>query len=170
MDLSIRRVAKTSSLSGVAFEERETVVCFLYRGTDGELERADLREEEVASWHATGPILCRWRHRLRPVASDDAEARRQSLASAEELFFALVGEETTEAEGALPGGDRAERDRAILLNLLALMLERKRVLKAIRGQPGNFLYGPEKKVVRVLPVELDPLEIAPLVAELEGLL
>ena len=38
MDLSIRRVAKTSSLSGVAFGEEETVESFLFRGAEGELE------------------------------------------------------------------------------------------------------------------------------------
>jgi hypothetical protein len=171
MDLSIRRVAKTSSLSGDVFGDGETVECFLYRGSAGELERADLREGEVEAWEAPGAVLCRWRHRLRPAAKSEAEARRQTLATAEELFLALLEPAPANDAAEDPGAEaRAARERAILLHLLALMLERKRVLKPVRGRPQCYLLGPEKRVIEVARVELDPREIAPLVAELEGLL
>ena len=43
MDLSIRRVAKDSTLSGAPLVPGEVVESFLFRNAEGELERADLR-------------------------------------------------------------------------------------------------------------------------------
>lgn len=175
MDLSIRRVAKTSSLSGDSFEAGELVESFLFRDAEGILERADLRRAEVEGWSAPGAVICRWQHRIKTPSDDEAESRRQSLASAEEMFLALAGLGESEVEeGATPPAAPPEapesRERSVLLNLLALLLERKRVLKPVRGRPGHFLYGSEKRPVNVPRIDLDPREIVPLVAELDGLL
>lgn len=169
MDLSIRRVAKSSSLSGESFAEGELVESFLYRNSENVLERADLRASEVEHWPVPDGLLCRWRHRVRSVALSDSEARRQSVASAEEMFLAMVDAQTSDQAPVDPSVEHAQ-DPAVLLNLLALLLERKRVLKPVAGRLGRYYYGSEKRIIEVLRVDLEPLKIVPLLEELEALL
>jgi len=97
-------------------------VCILFRGTEG-LQRADLAEAEAAEWKPTGEIWGRW---TREVENEDELARkRQALASAEEVFLALA----QEAGGAGP-------EKETLLQMLALLLERKRLLRPL-GRPAG---------------------------------
>jgi hypothetical protein len=152
MDFSLRSVGKVSSLSGRPFEPEQPVVSFLFRGADGELERADLHEDEVAAYEPPSSPLCRWAHHIKDPTDEEAEARRSALLSAEELFFALY-----EAESEAPS-DEAEAvaaDRRTLLTLLCLLLERKRVLKA-RGRGGLYWHPGRKEEFRVQPVNLTP--------------
>ncbi len=169
MELSIRRVAKQSSVTGESFEPGDIVESFLFRNTEGDLERSDLRPEESATFTVPENLLCRWRHRVRELDESDAAARRQSLASAEEMFNSLLEgmPKDTGVEGAVAA---RSREQLVLLNLLVLVLERRRVLKAVGGGAGNFWHVREKRPVRVPRVELDPAEIAPLLVELDGLL
>ena len=114
-------------------------------------------------------MLCRWQHRLKATAEDEAAARKQSLASAEELFIALLEAEEGEGQEDEASPEEAE-NRMILINLLALHLERKRVLRPARGRPGHHVYGPEKREIKVPRTELDPSKILPLLEDLDGLL
>ncbi|MFP4283328.1 MAG: hypothetical protein ACLFU2_11950 [Opitutales bacterium] len=175
-------MAKTSSLSGEPFAVGDTVESFLFRGAQGELERADLRPSEVPAWPMPEGLLCRWRHRVRERDDAEGDARRRSLATAEELFLALLeagGEKPAEGadeaaevgnEEAVGESARPPRERLIFLNLLALMLERRRVLKPIGRRPGLYRYMPEKRELRVPLVELDPAEVVPFIEELDALL
>jgi hypothetical protein len=164
MEISIRRVAKQSTLSGVGFTDGELVECILYRSDEGVLERADLRGEEWADWKAPGEVFCRWRHRYKISQDSDSDAERRSLATAEEIFLGLL-----EEAGADPSEDKLKREQLILLNLIALMLERRRVLKPLSA-PGHYRYMPEKRDLRLPLIELEPLEIAGLISELDALL
>lgn len=154
MDINLRSLAKSSSVSGRAFHPGDWVESFLYRLDSGEIERADLHSDEVEGWQSPGPILCRWGHRVREREDEAAEARRSALLSAEELFFALI-----EAEQAAGADEPAEvtRDRRVLLTLLALLLERKRLIKA-RGR-GLYWHPGSKREIRVQPMQLTPEEI-----------
>jgi hypothetical protein len=107
-------------VTGRAFTPGESVVCIIYRGPAG-LDRADLAEAEAGAWPAPGEVLGRWTRK----AEDESAAarRRQALASAEEMFLALMQES---------GG--AGEDKDLLLQLLGLMLERKRILRP-QGRP-----------------------------------
>lgn len=122
MDWAIKSLSRASFITGQAFTPGEKVACVIYRGPEG-LQRADLGEAEAREWQAPGEVLGRW-HRK---AEDESEAakRRSSLASAEEVFLALIQE---------PGGAGEEKD--LLLQLLALLLERKRLLKP-QGKPAE---------------------------------
>ena len=152
MEISLRSVAKSSTASGEAFGPGDRVESFLCRGESGEIERADLRPSEVPGWTAPGPLLCRWTHRIREDRDEGLDARRSALQTAEELFFALheaeSGAETTE-------DPRAAMDRRVLLTLLALLLERKRVLR-VRGRGGLYWHPAGKREFRITPVELTP--------------
>lgn len=122
MDWAIKSLSRASFITGQAFTPGEKVACVIYRGPEG-LQRADLGEVEAREWQAPGEVLGRW-HRK---AEDESEAakRRSSLASAEEVFLALIQE---------PGGAGEEKD--LLVQLLALLLERKRLLKP-QGKPAE---------------------------------
>lgn len=158
-------MAKQSTASGLAFVEDEEVECILFRSAEGILERADLREDERADWRAPGPVFCRWTHRFKPVA--DSDENRQSLATAEEIFLGLI-DEVKSTEGEEPGS--MKRERLVFLNLITVMLERRRVLKALPNQRGRYRYMPEKRDVVVPLIDLEPTEIAGLISEIDALL
>ena len=121
-DWPIKTLARTSFVSGRVFALGEQVTSVIYRGADG-LLRADLGAEEAEGWQAPGEVLGRW---VREVEDEDAAAqRRQALASAEEMFLALA----QESGGAGP-------DKEMLMQFLALQLERKRVLRPV-GRPAG---------------------------------
>ncbi len=122
MDWAIKSLSRASFISGQTFTPGEKVACVIFRGPEG-LQRADLSEAEAVEWQPPGEVLGRW-HRKAEDESDAAK-RRLSLASAEEVFLALSQE---------PGGAGEEKD--LLLQLLALLLERKRLLKP-QGKPAN---------------------------------
>ncbi len=119
MDWQFKPPARESSVSGEAFSEGEIVVCILHLDEENQLQRADLREEEADNFTAPGGILGRWRREVKAPNEEAKEARRQLMATTEELFLSLF--EESDPEG--------EQDRAVLKQLLALMLERKRVLR-----------------------------------------
>jgi hypothetical protein len=133
MDWPSKTLARMSYASGRPFAVGERVTCVIFRGPEG-LQRADLGEEEAAAWQAPGDVLGRW---VRAV--DDPEEslrlqRRQALASAEELFLALM----QETGGAGP-------DKELLAQFLALMLERKRILRPVGpAQNGRQRYAHSK--------------------------
>ena len=87
----------------------------------GEL-RQDLLEAEAGEFSPTGELLGRW---VRLVVEPDAEAKNApaTLQSAEGFFLSLY-------EGSSEEEAPAEEKQA-LRHLLALMLERKRVLRAV---------------------------------------
>lgn len=119
-DWPIKSLARTSHATGRVFALGEQVTSVIYRGAEG-LQRADLGTEEAGAWQAPGEVLGRW---VREVEDEDAAAlRRQALASAEEMFLALA----QESGGAGP-------DKEMLMQFLALQLERKRVLRPV-GRP-----------------------------------
>ncbi len=122
MDWAIKSLSRASFISGTAFTPGEKVACVIFRGPEG-LQRADLSETEAREWQPPGVVLGRWNRK----AEDENEAakRRLALASAEEVFLALIQE---------PGGAGEEKD--LLLQLLALLLERKRLLRP-QGRPAE---------------------------------
>lgn len=122
MDWVIKSLGKASFLSGKTFIPGEKVTSVIYRGPEG-LQRVDLSEADATGWQAPGDVLGKWNRK----AEDESEAarRRSALASAEEVFLAFIQE---------PGG--AGEDKNLLLQLLALLLERKRILRP-QGKPAD---------------------------------
>lgn len=96
------------------------MVCLLSKDENGELTRIDLHPDEVAAFSMPEDLLGCW---TREVNEDEGRHERdkkiQAIASSEELFLSLFdGSEDTD-------------ERSILKQLLALMLERKRILRPI---------------------------------------
>jgi hypothetical protein len=124
MDLNLQPLATTCYVSGTPFEEGARVASFLVRNASGgEVVRYDVRASESDAFQPPGVVSCRWiqvfKHR-RPGTNPDRELKL----TAETLFLTLADPATERT---------AENTR--LVQFLALMLERKRVLKPKGPRP-----------------------------------
>lgn len=123
VDWQIKTMADRSEQSGTPFLPGDRVACLVYMDDEaGELGRTDLLESEVADFSLPGELLGRW---VRLIDEPDAETQNApaTLQSAEDFFLSLY-EGATEEESPPP-------EKQALRHLLALMLERKRVLRAV---------------------------------------
>lgn len=105
------------------------MVSFLVRNPAGSgdaegIVRHDVSAGEQANFTPAGSVVCRWAQLYKPRRSEDNPERNLKL-TAESLFLALSD----------PATERTvENDR--LLQVLAMMLERKRVLRP-KGRTGS---------------------------------
>ena len=121
MEWQIKTIARKSTLSGAAFNPGDRVACLIFKGEEaGELGRADLRPDEVEAFQLPGEVLGRWA-RVVKDPDDVGSSASETMASAEDFFFSLFENESPDT--------KEESD--MLKHLLSLMLERKRVLRAI---------------------------------------
>ena len=129
MDLPLHPLALNCCVSGRAFAEGDRVVSYLVREADGVIARRDLLESEdppplnLSSGAASGKMMppafvfCRWVTVFKPRAAEENPDRMLKL-TAENLFLTLAD----------PAAERSEANTP-LLQFLALMLERKRLIK-----------------------------------------
>ena len=121
MDWQIKTLSRKSSHSGNAFQPGDKAVSLVYvDDAAGELGRADLLASELEEYELPGPILGRWT-RVMKDPDDESAGASDTLASAEDFFFSLFENEATQPN----------EESEIIKHLLALFLERKRVLRAI---------------------------------------
>ena len=130
MELTLQSLSPRCYVSGRDFVEGDRVMSFLARGpvvpagtgkaADEAVEgivRCDVLESAQGDFMTPGPVICRWVQVVKARKLQDNPERNLKL-SAESLFLALSD----------PANERSvENER--LLQVLALMLERKRVLK-----------------------------------------
>ncbi len=138
MDWQIGTAGRRSGADGKSFSPGETFVSLICLGEKGEIERIDLRPDEVKGFVLPGTVLGRW-NRVMPEKGEGSEAAKAPLGNAEDLFFAMIGAGDADSEG-LDGEGREARDH--LLHLLGLYLERRKVLRPVgmRGEGGGQLY------------------------------
>ena len=152
MDWQIKSFGRKSVVSGTEFTEGDRVVSIVYAdpSPEGGVGRADLLEAEVDGFDLPGTQLGRWTRVFKDDAEEGADAAQQ-VESAEELLFSLVG---SAAEAA------ADDDGRALAHLLALMLERKRVLKAVGGRPAGgvqrYRHRGQDREIDVPVVDIEP--------------
>ncbi|MCR5183826.1 MAG: hypothetical protein K6B46_03905 [Opitutales bacterium] len=120
MDWTIKSLAKKCAVSGENFSDGETVVCLILKTPDGNLDRVDILEQNLPLFSCSGTILGRWK---RIFSSNDSELlkRRRQIESQEDFFISLYNESPS------PEGE-------LMKQLLALLLERKRILK-VKNSP-----------------------------------
>ena len=160
-DWTLRPLAKSSDLSGRPFAPGDAIVCFLFRNLNQELQRHDVHGDEAETYTPTGYLVCRWNRTVRERIDDEAEARKHTLATAEEIFVSLY--DTDVADGPI------DPDKDALKHLLALMLERKRLLRPAPGRPGIMVLGKDKREFLVPAVELTPHRLISLQEQLQAL-
>jgi hypothetical protein len=149
MELHLNSSADICFISGSPFTKGDRVVSFLVRDDAGEYARFDCRETLEREKAPEGEILCRWTRTFKPVAAVTDHDKELKM-SAETLFLSLTSEE--------PEGDGPD-ENADLKRFLALMLERKRVLKnrGTNRESGTIRYEhmPSKQMIEVPGGEMD---------------
>lgn len=150
MDWQVQQLSKESSLTGQPFELGCRVLSFLYLDDLGQLSRTDILEKEEETFTPPGRVLGKWSRIVEPVASE-REAQKQALQSSEELFFSLI-ESNVDTE-----------EIRVIKHLLALKLERKRILKRLIPVAVNrkisYQHSKTKTLVEVEDVEITPDEM-----------
>jgi hypothetical protein len=120
MELSLQPLAAISRVSQRPFAEGDRVVSYLVRSVTNEIERHDVLAAEDVDYRPAGFVFCRWAQIFRPRMVEQNSERTLKL-TAENLFLTLAD----------PANEPNSANRP-LLQFLALMLERKRVIK-LRG-------------------------------------
>ncbi len=118
MDLNLPSMATTCAATGEAFIEDERVISHLVRHADtGAIARLDVRESASADFEVPGRVVCRWVQQFKPKVAEENPERELKL-TAENLFLTLAD----------PSNELSEQDGR-LVQFLALMLERKRLIR-----------------------------------------
>lgn len=131
MDWSIRSFAQKSDISGVPFQPGDRVISLLMRiPGQPEIARFDFLEQESVQFQTEGGLLGKWTTVIREdheTMQNKKERRLRKLGSLDELFVSLVNPDASE-ENPIEDGDVIQ-DRQLLCYLVALTLERKKILK-----------------------------------------
>jgi len=130
MEMNLQPRAASCCVSGHLFREGDRVASLLARTESGEVVRRDALEAHAASLRPEGFLVCSWvqvfKEHPRP-----GDAGRALKLSAENLFLTLADPAT-----------EATPETARLVRFLALLLERKRLLRPRGRTPdgGKDLY------------------------------
>lgn len=150
MEWQIKTIARKSAHSEVPFNPGDRVVCIIFKDeAAGEVGRVDLLQSEQEAYQPAGEVLGRW-NRIVKHPDEEGVSAKETVASAEDLFCSLYESDAVEEDASV---------RA-LKHILALMLERKRVLRAIgrRQAEGTqtYLHVKQKKNFDVPVVDVSP--------------
>lgn len=132
MEWHFKSIARKSSLSETPFVPGDRVACLIFKDIEaGEMGRGDVLVSEVDAFELPGEILGRWTRVVKDPDDQSANVR-ETVSSAEDFFLSLYEADQTDAKD--------ETDA--LKHLLALMLERKRVVRALgkRETEGTQMY------------------------------
>lgn len=126
MELTLHPIATKCFVSGRDFREDDRVVSYLVREAaspagagpaGGEVSRRDLLESEDGRFMPPAYVYCRWVVAFKQRKAEEDPARTLKL-TAENLFLALAAPDAEPSAANTP-----------LLQFLALMLERKKLIK-----------------------------------------
>ena len=117
MELTLHPLAKICRASGRPFEEGDRVVCYLVREASGEIGRHDVLASEDAAYAKPAFVFCTWSVAFKAKRAEENPGRALKL-TAESLFLTLADPLAEPNETNTP-----------MLQFLALLLERKKILK-----------------------------------------
>lgn len=117
MELTLHPLAKTCRVTGTAFAEGDRVVSYLVREAGGEFGRHDMLASAEADYAKPEVVFCRWVVEFKARRTEENSGRALKL-TAENLFVTLADPMMESSDANTP-----------MLQFLALMLERKKVLK-----------------------------------------
>ncbi|MDR3229272.1 MAG: hypothetical protein LBT53_07680 [Puniceicoccales bacterium] len=161
MEWQFKPLSRRCAVSGEPLKVGDHVVCLVFKPEGADISRADILAANAEGFLPGGIELGRWMREVKDSAAEEREARLQLMASREEFFLSLF---TADSD---PTGDKA-----VLKQLLALMLERKRVLRAL-GKPANniqrYLHVRTRDEYEVPTDELQPAQLVAIQPVLETL-
>ncbi|HVT74662.1 MAG TPA: hypothetical protein VHD61_16125 [Lacunisphaera sp.] len=117
MELNLHPIATKCFVSGRDFQENDRVVSYLVREATGEVARRDLLAAEDGRFMPPAFVYCRWVVAFKNRKATENPALTLRL-TAENLFLTLADPAAEPSAANTP-----------LLQFLALMLERKKLLK-----------------------------------------
>lgn len=149
MEMHLQPQANACFVSGEPFADGVRVASFLVRNaTTMEIVRYDLLEANGAGFAPEGFVACRWVHVFKPRRGDENPDRALKLTA--ENLFATLADPLTEPT---PENTR-------LVQFLALMLERKKILRprgrSADGERNRFEHAKTKQMFEVPAGELTP--------------
>jgi hypothetical protein len=149
MEMNLQPLAPTCFVSGETFVDGARVASYLVRsGAALEIVRYDVLETHAGNFLPDGFVACRWVHAFKPRRAGENPDRALKL-TAENLFVALADPSTE----ITPENTR-------LVQFLALMLERKRILRprgrSSDGQRNRLEHARTKAIFEVPVGELTP--------------
>lgn len=144
--MHLQPLATACFVSGEPFVEGARVASFLVRNAGEEIVRYDVLEPHAANFAPEGYVACRWVHVFKPRRAGENPDRELKL-TAENLFVALADPSTEPT----PENTR-------LVQFLALMLERKKILKPKgKSSDGSRLIYEHAKTKQVFEVSAGEL-------------
>ena len=117
MELQLQPLATACFVTQQPFEDGNRLASYLVRTKTGEVVRYDLLETAATDFSPEGVLACRWVHVFKHRKQNENPERELKL-TAENLFLTLAD----------PASELTP-ENARLVQFLALMLERKRVLR-----------------------------------------
>jgi hypothetical protein len=148
MELNLQPQATACQVTGQPFTEGDRVASYLVRSAALEIQRHDLLADHAAAFTPDGVIACRWVHAYKVRLRGDSAGRQLKL-TAENLFLTLADPTTEQTEETIR-----------LVRFLALLLERKRVLRfkgnSKDGTKASYEHARTKQMVEVPAGEFDP--------------
>lgn len=129
---TIDSAARVCAVTGKQFETGDTVLSYLLDDVNV-YRRVDILASSAQSYTPPRLVICRWKWTVKARDTREKEEAQSALAQTEAMFLALY-----EEEPATQGQETVERE--ILKHLLALALQRKRILKAVKGSDGEYLH------------------------------
>src|SRR5436305_3664393 len=117
MEMNLQPLATACFVSGEPFLEGARVASYLVQATTLEIVRYDVLESHAAGFSPEGFVACRWVQVFKPRRADENRDRALKL-TAENLFVTLTDPLTEPTV-----------DNTRLVQFLALMLERKKLLR-----------------------------------------
>lgn len=161
MDWQIKPLAHKSAVSGETLNIGEKVVCFIFVDENAEIQRIDIREQETEQFPRPESILGRWTRVVKSRGEEEREAREQQMATAEDIFFSLFN--------VADGDEETVSERETLKQVLALMLERKRILRSQGKVKDGYQHYLHVKTKRELSVSMHELTVDQLISLQEKL-
>jgi hypothetical protein len=148
MEMNLQPRAFSCAVTGRSFVEGDRVASLLVRTDAGDVARYDALESEAASLLPEGFVACRWVQVFKPQSKEENPERTLKL-NAENLFLTLADPST-----------EATPETSRLVRFLALLLERKRVLRPRGRAPGGerdlYEHSRTKQIFEVPAIELSP--------------
>ncbi len=148
MELNLQPLATACFVSHQPFAAGDRVVSYLVRDSELQILRHDILADRAGDFTPDGVVACRWIHVFKPKTHDENPERTLKL-TAENLFLTLAD----------PGTELTPETNR-LVRFLALMLERKKLLRSrgrsADGEKDIFEHGRSKQSYEVPAGEMTP--------------